>query len=513
MATRTISAAGGNWNSVGTWDEGATPVLGDTVVCRGDGTSGPLTINVAAACTSINFTNYSNTLTVNNTLSVSGAITLVAAMTITTTSGTPLLQALVTGTLTSNGKAWPYAMTFAGTSQTYTLADNFQVNGTLTFAGATQITINGNQLRCAGNLSVTNIVVGTTTLVLNGTTDWSSTSSIRVNTTINTAGTVTLTSNVQVFLCTFTYTAGTFNPQTFNVFLGSNTQNTTVNCGGITFYTCSHQRNTLTLLSDLNMSSSYSPGTSGGATTVDGNFNINVGGNFTNIGNSASNFVGANGCTVVMNGTGTWSNSGATLFNCNLTINTAGTVTISFASFIVGGRFRYLSGTVLTPTLLFCGFAIIESAGLIWEDLTITHVNPTINGLLEVSDTLTFSGSGATLTLSGTHGYIAANVVFTQATPVTRTITLTQGNTYTATDSLTMTSSTEVARTTLTSSHGSDRVDFVLNEGATCKVAYVDPIRIDSSDGRKIRSFDGVLTDTINWGTFTDLPTIEVIIN
>lgn len=513
MATRTISAAGGNWNSVGTWDEGATPVLGDTVVCRGDGTSGQLTINVAAACTSINFTNYSNTLTVNNTLAVSGAITLVAAMTITTSSGTPLLNPLVTATLTSNGKTWPHAVTFGGTSQTYTLADNWQISGTVTLGGTTSVVINGNQLRCGGSLTVSNTATGTTTIVLNGTGNLSSTGSLRINTTINTAGTITLTSSIIIALCTFTYTAGTFNPQTNNVNFGGTGQNTTVNCAGITFFTVSNSRNTLTLLSNLTMSSSYSVGAAGGTTTLDGAFNINVGGDFTATGNTSSVLLGTNGCTIVMTGTGTWSNSGSTFFNCNLTINSSGTVTISFASTISGGTFTYIAGTVPPPSLSFCGFTTMDSAGLTWVNLTMTAATITINGLLVVSGTLSFSNTGAALTIQGTHGFTCANLTFNPATTVARTVTLTSTNTYTVTTSLTMTSASGIFRTTLTSSHAVNMVNFILNNGATCKVAYIDPVRIDSSAGRKIRSFDGVLTDTLNWASFTDLPTIQVTIN
>lgn len=51
MATRTVSAAGGNWNAVGTWDEGVVPTAEDDVVDAA--TSGALVINAAAYCRSI----------------------------------------------------------------------------------------------------------------------------------------------------------------------------------------------------------------------------------------------------------------------------------------------------------------------------------------------------------------------------------------------------------------------------------------------------------------------------
>ena len=55
MAVRTIAAGGGNWNATATWVEGIVPMLGDTVFAAV--TSGQLTVNVASACTSIDFTN------------------------------------------------------------------------------------------------------------------------------------------------------------------------------------------------------------------------------------------------------------------------------------------------------------------------------------------------------------------------------------------------------------------------------------------------------------------------
>ena len=69
MPQRTIAAGGGNWNSTSTWVEGAVPTSSDFVV--GNASSGQLTINVAAACQYVDFTNWTNTLTMNNTLTLS----------------------------------------------------------------------------------------------------------------------------------------------------------------------------------------------------------------------------------------------------------------------------------------------------------------------------------------------------------------------------------------------------------------------------------------------------------
>ena len=72
MATRTIKAGivNGNWNAIGSWDEGAVPLAGDDVVARVDGTSGSLVINATAVCRSIDLTNYTSTLTHNTAISL-----------------------------------------------------------------------------------------------------------------------------------------------------------------------------------------------------------------------------------------------------------------------------------------------------------------------------------------------------------------------------------------------------------------------------------------------------------
>ena len=71
MATRTISNAGGNWDTTGAWVEGAVPVAGDDVVATA--TSGSLAINVNTAnLGSFDLTGYLGTLSGVGTLNVRG---------------------------------------------------------------------------------------------------------------------------------------------------------------------------------------------------------------------------------------------------------------------------------------------------------------------------------------------------------------------------------------------------------------------------------------------------------
>ncbi|HLP19847.1 MAG TPA: hypothetical protein VK174_06075, partial [Chitinophagales bacterium] len=170
-ATRTISNAGGNFNSTSTWVEGAVPTAADDVVATA--TSGKLIVNVNSVAKTITLTNYVDTLVMNANLSVSGSVTLATGMQYT---GSSNLICLTAATLTSNGVPISGGMQLNGTSQTFTLADNWTVNGVVTCGGTTATTINGNTLTCNGGYTQTNVatVSGTTVFVLGGGT-WSST--------------------------------------------------------------------------------------------------------------------------------------------------------------------------------------------------------------------------------------------------------------------------------------------------------------------------------------------------
>ena len=74
MAVRTIANGGGLWSAPASWVEGFVPLASDDVVATA--TSGPLTIDIAAVCRSIDLTGYTNTLTHNAgfTLSIGDAV-------------------------------------------------------------------------------------------------------------------------------------------------------------------------------------------------------------------------------------------------------------------------------------------------------------------------------------------------------------------------------------------------------------------------------------------------------
>lgn len=117
------AVATGNWASTSTWSDtsggspgASAPVSGDTAYLNA--ASGAITVTVAAnaACTVLDCSGYSGTLTINSSygLTVGGNITLVSGM---TCSGTGTLEMSAAGTLTSGGVSvsWKLSLTGANT--------------------------------------------------------------------------------------------------------------------------------------------------------------------------------------------------------------------------------------------------------------------------------------------------------------------------------------------------------------------------------------------------------------
>ena len=171
MPQRTIAAGGGNWNSTGTWVEGAVPTSSDFVV--GNASSGQLTINVAAACQYVDFTSWTNTLTMNNTLTLSLASstnTFGSGMSFAGTNS--IIFGAVASTIVQNTTNRIPQTTFNGTV-TRTLSTNVYTNS---FIYSNFPTFNGNTIYVGGNFYTLNNVSigqtggigGTTSFILDG---------------------------------------------------------------------------------------------------------------------------------------------------------------------------------------------------------------------------------------------------------------------------------------------------------------------------------------------------------
>lgn len=254
MAIKTVSNTGGNYNAGSTWVGGVIPATTDTIEFTA--TSGNLTINVASTCAGINFTNYVGTLTVNTSFNIKGNINFGTGG--YNVAGSNTMYAAATGTITSNGTPWKGNFGFAGSSQTYTLADDLTVNNTITVSITTLCTVNGFNMYAKTNFNNISAgsIVGTTNLFLIGTGTLNVVAGnffIGLNTTINTLGTITFGANGFKFGNgkTFTYIAGTVVSTTGLYLLG--------NCSlDISNFTLANLiirgPSTYTLLSPLNIS-------------------------------------------------------------------------------------------------------------------------------------------------------------------------------------------------------------------------------------------------------------------
>ncbi len=441
MPNKTISIAGGNWNSAATWDEGVVPALGDTVVARGTGDSGNVVVNTNTnVLAAIDFTNYSGTISGASSLIVGGNVTLSNTMTISLTTAGMTISAA--GILTSNGKSWTAHLTLTGIV-TYTLADNWTVTGTLTLGslstGGTQ-TLTGFQFSCTTSLvcgvtSNLRIITGTTLLKMTGTGTLTAVGTCRCDLTIDTAGTITLSGTMNFQLCTLTYVTGsvtqgasilsignsvTFNTGTMNWFsinfssTAGHILSSNLNCTGTIFTT---NGGTYTFTGAFNISAGA--GSIGGTTNLSGNLTITGATNFVStatilngvsftvfLGGSITfgtgNVIVSGTAGITFNNAGTWANftSNNTIKNA-VTINTSGTIVWGTNVVFGTGGFTYTAGTITTAgsTVNFNLTCSISASGLTFAGLTFSGTSQTYTLLTDLvcSGLLSFTGTTATV--------------------------------------------------------------------------------------------------------------------
>lgn len=226
MATRTISNTGGNYNATGTWVEGIVPTSSDDIVATA--TSGQLTVNVTSAARSFDFTNYTNTLTVNAVLNVSGSSAtnnFGASMSFAGTNG---IQLTASCSLRTNGKTINSIILSFTNTGIKTLLDDLNISGSmLTGPG----TINGFSINSSGTYT-TSPATGTTNIrIKNGTitSNNASLNSTNIGLPIFFEGgsnTITITSSLLAVSGDLTYTSGTI-ASTTTLYIKSGTTTST----------------------------------------------------------------------------------------------------------------------------------------------------------------------------------------------------------------------------------------------------------------------------------------------
>ena len=210
--------------------------------------------------------------------------------------------------------------------------------------------------------------------------------------------------------------------------------------------------------------------------------------------------------TSIINLTGGTFRSTAAAISNSVTI--AGNVTLFSGTNLIAASgtptWTYTSGTITVGTSV---LSIASSmtftntfAALALYSLTISAAATiTINtNIISCTGTLTLPGTAA-VTFAGTAGWTTVNLTTTTLT-ATRIFTFQTGITYTITTDFTIVdTAVSTSRFTFISSHAVTRAIITLNYTATQLVKYVDPTRINSSNGQTIYSVNGVLTDSYGW--------------
>lgn len=326
MANRYFLNIGANWGDTANWSDTSGGTGGFSVPTNADdvffdANSGNCTVNAATrVCKTLDFTGYTNTITMTNGINVSGNVTLSASMGI---AGSGTLTVNATSTFTSNGKTWSSSLTFVG-ANTFTLADDLSIGGLFSTTTGT-VTINGTvNINCSGGITTTNLFQGTGTTTLNLLGGTCTGGVIRLNTNIN--GNITISGNLFYNTGALTYTSGTVTTtgSTLNI-----AASTTLNTSGMSWNNVTTSATGITLSSDLNINGLLNVTAN---TSTNGSFNININSLsvgagltfFPNTGNPVLNFMGNGSWIGVGNGTGRLT------YNTNIYGNTIISGTVSY---------------------------------------------------------------------------------------------------------------------------------------------------------------------------------------
>ena len=278
-----------------------------------------------------------------------------------TTSGTAHIFCTVAATWTSNGVQWSGVLNMSG-GVLHTIADAWNVGGLScgsSAGGGTQTTtINGAAITVRGGYAnahtAAGIVTGNSEFIFVGTgnlsTAGTATAVTRNPFTINMTGTLTLTTHFRYNTGTLKYIAGTVTPGAFAFVCSAST---TLDVAGITWNTVIFDgaASTITLLSDINLSSTLSIGSTASNVTVNGaTFNLNA--------KAAVNLTGTSG---IVSGTATLNlmttttqtvtkTAGGGAVNLPITVNApSGTVNFVGDLGIKLNNMLCVAGSIVTP--------------------------------------------------------------------------------------------------------------------------------------------------------------------
>jgi hypothetical protein len=558
-------------NGTGTWSNTSTTAIRNNLTINTSGTltigtnvyynTGTLTYTagtVVTAGSTLNI-NGNTTLTTNgivwNNITAAGALTLGSNLTLTGTLSKPsssnLSFALGGNSLISTNA------NLTMNSGTFTLPANQTFKSLTTQLGA--CTLNGNTLTLTENIVMNQNLLGTTNIIYAGTGTWTASSVafiINNNFTINTAGTLTISGTVYKASNTFTYTAGTIVDTGATVVVGGSSA-TTCNIAGKTWnklliggaITLTSSINAVTFGTTGNVAISFTLGGNtlnfthlelGGLNTttlpfawvcqnltfslassgVINGHSITINGDILQSGNGS--LIGTT--AFIYGGTGTWSRTGTTYFSNPFTINTSGTLTFSGGS-IGGGIFTYTAGTVNVQTGSILTIRVtgttMNHGAIVWYDVILgSSLGVGSVGTLILNNKLTCSNSlilGLSNTVfSGTDGtFDTYDLYFGSPLSSSQTTRLVATKTYTVRRLVQCTQAPSTFPLILNSTVAGTRAIFTVLKGSTINIGFLNVTDINSSLGKKLYSYRGVISNSLNWAQLpTDVkPTTSIFVN
>jgi hypothetical protein len=194
--------------------------------------------------------------------------------------------------------------------------------------------------------------------------------------------------------------------------------------------------------------------------TLNGN-TLNINGSLTH----SANGVVSGTTTIVFTGTGTWNHTNTGALRNNVTINTAGTLTLGTNVYYNTGTLTYVAGTVVTTgsTLNIGAATTLNTNGISWNNITTSGAATiTLSSNLTLTGTLTIT-AGSTSFVLGAFSLISTNANLTIGTSGTFTMPANQtfktlsttgagiainSNTLTITENLTIANGAPVSGTT-----------------------------------------------------------------
>lgn len=526
-----------NWGTPSNWSTGSTSTLGGAVPTNVDDAifdinSSACTVNVTTAQTrSINFTAYTNTITMSNPISIgvngsSGAgVYLGPSMGIAGTGG--LNFTTCNANLQGNGRIWPNLLRLgviaANSSTSVTLLDTWIQYGNMQLSpialrynlgGTGQINFYGASLTVVGQFSTATgsspKIVILSACTFSGTQSASAELDVAINFSAGT-NVVTL-GNLIIGGARWTYYSGvvTGATGTYVAVLG---QSANLDTSGITFndlyipLSAPSATHTTILYSDLNVRNSF---LSNGVTRniiISGSTStsINLSGSCFLAGINGGSF-GTNGPTVRFKGAGVFQPPVASTsrISADLSIET-GANTLSIVGDIVSIQgsglprptITYTSGILdlSNHTYITVSTCNLNLAGVTMKLVQFLQGNTTLVSRLS-AETVVFSIIAPGMTINGSGGFTTGSLSYIQTVNVTAT--LQNSVEYVVNNSL-LIRGTNPVNARILSNDLLLRTFLTLKESATQDVGFVTTTRIDSSSGQTIYTRYGTLTDTINW--------------